>query len=573
VGCTTPACGAFRNTRPRATGAAQGRQGRTLRADAGARSQAVHRPHLSHAQIGADTGVGGSSLGALVSLVAGLRLSAGLRQAGADVAVGVVGRAFDSAADRGVDAGARARESGSMRARRRGANPKHGGGGCAPACATLWRPRASASTSAPPTRRWRTPRSRPMPTHSRPPTCNCCPFRSWSTPAKCAKRDLLPSFLYLPGGVRFSGRHAGAAVGRRARFRGRPTGAEARRGERRPAGVLGQVVALAFGRGSHFASPAFPRAGRRPKISPVEASRRYLEHLREAWDARMPDAPFTQQQVLVTVPASFDAVARELTQEAAKQAGYRNITLLEEPQAAFYAWIERHPDWRERVQPGDLILVVDIGGGTTDFTLIASPSRRANWRWNAWRWASTSCWAATTSIWRWPAGGGAARAKGHARSIASRCRRCGTTAAPPRRSCSNPAITRANSRSPSSAKAPAWWAARSKPSLQRADIEKVLSDGFLPAGIEQRHARAPAPRRLAGDGPALRRRPGHHPPPGALPAPAGVHRRAWRRAPRPERPGLPHPRPVQRRRAECTPGARAHSERSIPGWPKKSCRR
>jgi hypothetical protein len=85
----------------------------------------------------------------------------------------------------------------------------------------------------------------------------------------------------------------------------------------------------------------------------------------------MPDAKFAAQQVLVTVPASFDAVARELTLEAAKQAGYGAITLLEEPQAAFYAWIERHADWRERVQPGDLILVVDIGGGTTDFTLIA----------------------------------------------------------------------------------------------------------------------------------------------------------------------------------------------------------
>src|SRR5580692_12172102 len=85
----------------------------------------------------------------------------------------------------------------------------------------------------------------------------------------------------------------------------------------------------------------------------------------------MPDAPFAKQQVLVTVPASFDAVARELTLKAAEQAGYQNPLLLEEPQAAFYAWIERHPDWRERVRVGDLILVVDIGGGTTDFTLIA----------------------------------------------------------------------------------------------------------------------------------------------------------------------------------------------------------
>ena len=90
----------------------------------------------------------------------------------------------------------------------------------------------------------------------------------------------------------------------------------------------------------------------------------------------MPDAPFAEQQVLVTVPASFDAVARELTHQAAEQAGFRNVTLLEEPQAAFYAWIERHPDWRERVKLGDLILVVDIGGGTTDFTLIAVTEQR-----------------------------------------------------------------------------------------------------------------------------------------------------------------------------------------------------
>src|SRR4029077_1137541 len=93
--------------------------------------------------------------------------------------------------------------------------------------------------------------------------------------------------------------------------------------------------------------------------------------LREAWNNKMPDAPFDKQEILVTVPASFDAVARDLTQKAAEQAGYRNITLLEDPQAAFYAWIERHPDWRERVKLGDLILVVDIGGGTTDFTLVA----------------------------------------------------------------------------------------------------------------------------------------------------------------------------------------------------------
>jgi molecular chaperone DnaK (HSP70) len=71
------------------------------------------------------------------------------------------------------------------------------------------------------------------------------------------------------------------------------------------------------------------------------------------------------------VPASFDPVARQLTQKAAERAGYRNVILLEEPQAAFYAWIESNPNWRELVQVGDMVLVIDIGGGTSDFSLIA----------------------------------------------------------------------------------------------------------------------------------------------------------------------------------------------------------
>jgi len=107
------------------------------------------------------------------------------------------------------------------------------------------------------------------------------------------------------------------------------------------------------------------------KISPVEASSQFLRYLREAWDKKNPDVPFETHQVLVTVPASFDAVARDLTLKAAEQAGYDKVVLLEEPQAAFYAWIAHNPDWRERVNVGDLILVVDIGGGTTDFALIS----------------------------------------------------------------------------------------------------------------------------------------------------------------------------------------------------------
>ena len=107
------------------------------------------------------------------------------------------------------------------------------------------------------------------------------------------------------------------------------------------------------------------------RVLPVEASKQYLAHLRDSWNNKHPDNPFEAHQVLVTVPASFDAVARDLTLKAAADAGYREIILLEEPQAAFYNWIERNSGWRELVGPGDLILVIDIGGGTTDFSLIA----------------------------------------------------------------------------------------------------------------------------------------------------------------------------------------------------------
>ena len=112
-----------------------------------------------------------------------------------------------------------------------------------------------------------------------------------------------------------------------------------------------------------------PEGGER--VSPVAASARYLAHLRQAWDAAHPDAPLADQDVLVTVPASFDAVARELTVVAAREAGLPRVTLLEEPQAAFYAWLAVTGDaWRTKLVPGDVVLVCDIGGGTTDFTLI-----------------------------------------------------------------------------------------------------------------------------------------------------------------------------------------------------------
>ncbi len=112
-----------------------------------------------------------------------------------------------------------------------------------------------------------------------------------------------------------------------------------------------------------------------PKVSPVEASAVYLRHIRDAWNFQLakddPTRRLEQQEVILTVPASFDEAARELTLDAAKQAGLTAITLLEEPQAAFYCWIVSHQEgWQREVRAGELILVCDIGGGTTDFSLI-----------------------------------------------------------------------------------------------------------------------------------------------------------------------------------------------------------
>ena len=112
------------------------------------------------------------------------------------------------------------------------------------------------------------------------------------------------------------------------------------------------------------------------KLSPLECSRRYLQHLRDAFlhaeRAQGRDWDLSEGQIVLTVPASFDEVARSLTAEAARAAGLGDVTLLEEPQAAFYAWTaQAGRTWRDLVAHGDIVLVCDIGGGTTDFSLIA----------------------------------------------------------------------------------------------------------------------------------------------------------------------------------------------------------
>ncbi len=192
-------------------------------------------------------------------------------------------------------------------------------------------------------------------------------------------RPLLPSFLYLPNAQEFP---AGALalpwtdkvspaegiVGEFARAHGAKVPARlvsSAKSWLSHAGVDRQTAILPW------QAPADVT-----RVSPVEASRRTLAHLRAAWDRQFADAPLAAQDVVLTVPASFDAAARELTLAAAKQAGLGNITLLEEPQAAFYAWTEQMgQSFRRQVHPGDVILVIDVGGGTSDFSLIAVTER------------------------------------------------------------------------------------------------------------------------------------------------------------------------------------------------------
>jgi molecular chaperone DnaK (HSP70) len=182
---------------------------------------------------------------------------------------------------------------------------------------------------------------------------------------------LLPSFLYMPGEKEFP-KEATALP-----WKSDSSFIVGRFAQRRGAEVSSRLVSSAKSWLSYSAidrsaaTLPWKAADGVTRISPVEASAAYLRHLRTAWEHEHPDAAFAKQEVLVTIPASFDAVARELTEKAAEIAGFSNVTMLEEPQAAFYAWIERHDDWRQRIGKGDLVLVVDIGGGTTDFTLIS----------------------------------------------------------------------------------------------------------------------------------------------------------------------------------------------------------
>jgi hypothetical protein len=115
------------------------------------------------------------------------------------------------------------------------------------------------------------------------------------------------------------------------------------------------------------------------RVSPFQATIAYLQHLRDAWQCQHPDTLMEQQDVVITVPASFDPAAREMTVAAARAVGLVRAILLEEPQAALYSWIAKsYGEWRNYAKVGDVILVIDIGGGTTDLSLIAVTQQEGN---------------------------------------------------------------------------------------------------------------------------------------------------------------------------------------------------
>ena len=195
-------------------------------------------------------------------------------------------------------------------------------------------------------------------------------------PNEVADRTLLPSFLYIPGELDFPKSSLSLPWDADPKF---VIGELARkRGAENPGRLVASAKSWLSYAAANRTSPILPwqAPDEVSKLSPVEVSSQYLQYLRTVWDTQHAadgkGLTLGEQDVLLTVPASFDEEARELTRRAAEQAGLERVTLLEEPQAAFYAWLESQGDsWRQRIKVGDLVLVCDVGGGTTDFSLIA----------------------------------------------------------------------------------------------------------------------------------------------------------------------------------------------------------
>jgi len=205
------------------------------------------------------------------------------------------------------------------------------------------------------------------------PRIDISPIPQVVNPNEVADRTLLPSFLYIPGDLDFPKGSLSLPWDAEPQF---VIGELARkRGAESPGRLVSSAKSWLSYTGANRTAPILPwqAAAEVSKLSPVEVSSRYLAYIRTAWDAqRGKDHGLAAQDVLLTVPASFDEEARELTRRAAEQAGLEHVTVLEEPQAAFYAWLDSKGEgWRKRIRVGDLVLVCDVGGGTTDFSLIS----------------------------------------------------------------------------------------------------------------------------------------------------------------------------------------------------------
>lgn len=196
------------------------------------------------------------------------------------------------------------------------------------------------------------------------------------SPGLCSELPQLPSFLYLPHADEFAAheldlpwpqsRSEGSALGLVGEF-------ARHHGSKTPLRLVSSAKSWLGHSGVNCKDAFLPlesSADVQP-VSPYEVTLRYLQHLQAAWLYRFPEAPLADQVLTITVPASFDPVARELTVAAAQSLALFNAVLLEEPQAALYGWLNSQADtWRKQLKVGDVLLVVDVGGGTTDFSLI-----------------------------------------------------------------------------------------------------------------------------------------------------------------------------------------------------------
>lgn len=192
-------------------------------------------------------------------------------------------------------------------------------------------------------------------------------------------RSLLPSALYLPAGFELREGDTALPWSPDADVKAKVVGEAAKRlGAKTPVRLVESAKSWLCHGGVNRTAPILPwhAPDEVPKCSPVDASAAYLAHLRAAWNHEIAEgdaeAFLENQTVVVTVPASFDEIARRLTLDAAKAAGLPNITLIEEPLAAFYAFIARTGGTKQTtgLSGGERVVIADVGGGTTDFTLI-----------------------------------------------------------------------------------------------------------------------------------------------------------------------------------------------------------